>query len=122
MNTLENVENQLKHYLAKNAVFIYWSHQLETFDYLNIKDNVIYHIELGNLRRQLRSGVIKSIEAGEPLMIKGIMLHKFKVTFATAKCVPYVLLRKQGNLQHADITPYFFTSLNCRDTVLCYIT
>ena len=44
-----------------------------------------------------------------------------EVVFATTICVPYALLRKQGLMSHADITPYFFKGKICRKRALKYI-
>ena len=71
-------------------------------------DNGICHSKLVNPRNQLHSGIITSVSAEETLLIDGTRLHTMKVTFATEKCGPYVLLRREGSLEHADITPYSF--------------
>ena len=65
INSLDNVEKKLKYCLADNAVFIYWSHYLNRFDYLKIKDDPIFHVELGNICRQLHTGVIKNVSGGD---------------------------------------------------------
>ena len=51
-------------------------------------------------------------------MIDDAVLQTMKVQFATAKYVPHVLLRRQGNLGHADITLYLFKDRNCRDNAM----
>ena len=76
MNSLENIENQLKHCMIEKTVFNYWNHQIEMFDFLKMEDNDAYKGELVNLSGQLRSGVIKSVLTGEPLMINGKVLQK----------------------------------------------
>lgn len=95
INLVDNVEKEPKHYLSDNTVFIYWSHHLETFDYLKIQDNRIFHVELRLLCRQLHSGVIKNISAGEPLIVDGKTLQTIEVAITTTKCVPYTLLHKK---------------------------
>lgn len=121
MDSVDNVEKELKHCLSDNAVFIYWSHHDERFDYLKIQDNQIFHFELRLLHRQLHSRVIKNISSEELSIIDEKTLQPIEVTFATTKCVPYALLCKKGDLQHADITSYLFTSPSCRDKTRQYI-
>ena len=83
-----------------------------------MEDNTVCKGELINLCSQLCSGIITSVSAGENLVIDDAVLQTMEVQFATAKCVSYVLLRRQGNLEHADITRYLFKGKNCRDNAM----
>ena len=44
-----------------------------------------------------------------------------EVTFAEMKCAPYFLLCREGLMEHADITPYFFKSESGRGEAVRYI-
>ena len=120
-NSLDNVTNEIRNAIQDQGVLIFWNHQLEKFVWFRMEDNATYHIELQHLRRQLRTGIIATVSAGEPLMIDGTQLHAIEVNFATAQCVPNSLLRRRGNVEDAAITPYFFKSKNARDNAVRYI-
>ena len=122
MNSLENIEKELKKCLADKAVFIYWNHLIDNFDYLKMGDDTIYKVELVNLRKQLCSGCIESVSEGEILVIDGKVLETMDVKFARTPCVAHMLLRKQGLVDHSEITPYLFKGKGCRDKALKYIT
>jgi len=120
-NSLDNVTNEIRGCLAGNAAMVFWQHHEETFRYLTTEDNTRFKGELVNLRTQLRKGIINSVSAGPHLVIDGKILQTMEVKFATAKCIPYMLLREEGNFEHMAITPYFFTGKKCRDKVVKYI-
>ena len=122
MNSLENIEKELKKCLADKAVFIYWNHLIDNFDYLKMGDDTIYKVELVNLRKQLCSGRIESVSKGEILVIDGTVLETMEVKFARTPCVAHMLLRRQGLVDHLEITPYLFKSKGGRDKALKYIT
>ena len=122
MNSLENIEKQLKKCLADKAVFIYWNRLIDKFDYLKMGDDTIYKVELVNLRKQLCSGCIESVSEGEILVIDGNVLETTEVKFAKTPCVAHMLLRKQGLVDHSEITPYLFKGKGCRDKALKYTT
>ena len=120
-NSLDNVTNEIRGCLAGNAAMVFWQHHEETFRYLTTEDNTRFKGELMNLRTQLCNGIITLVSVGHDLVIGGTILNTMEVKFATAKCVPYMLLRQEGNFKHVDITPYFFTGKNCRDNAVKYI-
>ena len=47
------------------------------------------------------------MSTGEPLQIDGTRLHITEEAFATKRCDPYMMLRREGKMEHADIIPYF---------------
>ena len=106
-NSLDNVTNEIRGCLAGNAAMVFWQHHEETFRYLTTEDNTRFKGELVNLRTQLRKGIINSVSAGPHLVIDGKILQTMEVKFATAKCIPHMLLRKEGIFEHMDITPHF---------------
>ena len=120
-NSLDDVTNEIRDCLADNAAMVFWQHHEETFRYFNMEDNTRFKGKLMNLRTQLCKGIITSVSAGPNLVIDGTILHTMEVKFATAKCVPYMLLRKEGNFEHVDIPLYSFTGKNCRDNAVKYI-
>ena len=106
-NSLDNLTNKIRGCLADNTAMVYWQQHEETFRYLNMEDNTRFKGKLTNLRTQLRNGIITSVSVGHDLVIGGTILHTMEVKFSTSKCVPYMLLRQEGNVEHVDITPYF---------------
>ena len=96
-------------------------HGVNEFQYFTMQDNDLYHQELRNLRNQRIRGVITRATAGEPLVVAGNTFHIMETTFANIQCAPYMLLRRDGNTDHLDETPYLFNSVNSRDAAVAYI-
>ena len=118
---LEDLEQEVHEALLANAVLIFWNHQVQSFRHFLIEDNDEYHVELRNLRRQVRSGVITTVKAGLDLSVGGTNQHVMEVTYAGVQCGPNMLLRKEGKVEDADVTPYLFKSENSRNMAVRYI-
>ena len=118
---LDELITQICCAVAARAVFVFWNHQVQEFCYYTMQDNDIFHQELRNLRKQRISGIITCVMAGEPLVVSGSRFHVMEVTFASAQCAPYMLLRRDGNSDHMDITPYLFKSANSQNAAITYI-
>ena len=89
---------------------------------VNEGDENRFHTELRKLRRLYRNNSILSIVAGEPINLNGRELHTMEVEFRGLSCQPYFLLRRDGNLAHANKTPYFFIGQQTRDRSIKWIT
>ena len=118
---LNDMIAQICHAVAGGAVLVYWHHGENEFQYFTMQDNDLYHQELRNLRNQRIRGVITRATAGEPLVVAGNTFHIMETTFANIQCAPYMLLRKDGNTDHLDETPYLFNSVNSRDAAVAFI-
>ena len=118
---LEELEQEVHDALIAKAVLIFWNHQVQSFRHFRIEDNDEYHVELRNLRRQVRSGVVTTVKAGLDLSVAGTNLHVMEVTYAGVQCGPNMLLRKEGKVEDADVTPYLFKSEHSRNMAVRYI-
>ena len=120
-HTLDELITQICHAVAARAVFVLWNHKVKEFHYFTMQDNDIFHQELRNLRKQRISGIITCVMAGESLVISSDKFHVMEVTFACAQCAPHMLLRRDGNTDHLDITPYLFKSASSQNAAITYI-
>jgi len=118
---LDDLITQICHAVAGQAVFVYWHHGMNQFHYFTMQDNDKYHQELRNLRSQRLSGIITCVMAGEPLVVSGNTFHVMEITFAGVQCAPCMLLRRDGNTDHLDVTPYLFKSANSLNAAKTYI-
>ena len=118
---LNDLVTQISHAEAAGAVFVYWHHGVNEFQYFTMQDNDMYHQELRNLRNQRISGIITCVMAGEPLVVSGNTFHVMEITCAGAQCAPCMLLRRDGNTDHLDVTPYLFKSNNSLNAAITYI-
>ena len=118
---LEELEQEVHDAVIAKASMVFWNHQVQSFRHFLIEDNDEYHVELRNLRRQVRSGVITTVKAGLDLSVGGTNLHVMEVTYAGVQCGPNMLLRKEGKVEDADVTPYLFKSENSRNMAVRYI-
>jgi len=118
---LDDLTSQICHAAAAQAVFVYWHHGMNEFQYFTMQDNDRYHQELRNLRNQRLSGVITCVRSGEPLVVSGHTFHVMEITFAGVQCAPCMLLRRDGNTDHLDVTPYLFKSINSLNAAITYI-
>ena len=121
VHVLDDLSTQICHAVAAQAVFVYWHHGMNEFQYFTMQDNDRYHQELRNLRNQRLRGVITCVMAGEPLVISGNTFHVMEITFAGVQCAPCMLLRRDGNTDHLDVTPYLFKSNNSLNAAITYI-
>ena len=122
VHSLEGLHHQLAYGLENGAVFLYWHHRLQYFNYLTTDDQDAYHEELKLVRKQLRGGSITSVSSGTSITVGSKMLHTMNVTMANQMCYPNMLLQERGLLDDTDHTPYFFTSEMSRDNAVSYIT
>ena len=118
---LNDLITQISHAVVAGAVFVYWHHGVNEFQYFTMQDNDMYHQELRNLRNQRISGIITCVMAGEPLVVSGNTFHVMEITCAGAQCAPCMLLRRDGNTDHLDVTPYLFKSANSLNAAITYI-
>ena len=121
-HSLEGLHRQLACGLENDAVFLYWHHRLQYFNYLTTDDQDAYHGELKLIRKQLWGGSITSVTSGTSITVGSKVLHTMNVTMANQMCYPNMLLQERGLFDDADHTPYFFTSETSRDNTVSYIT
>ncbi len=121
--SLEDAQNQLCFCLRENAAIIYWSHEIQGFDYLLLSDKQRFRGETRNLRKYYRDGCITSSFAGESIDINGTLLYPIKVMYRQdMQCVVYFLLCMHGEMSDLDKTPYFFVRESKRDEALGWLT
>ena len=77
---LNDLITQISHDVAAGAVFVYWHHGVNEFQYFTMQDNDMYHQELRNLRNQRISGFIAYVMAGEPLVISGNTFNVMEIS------------------------------------------
>ena len=118
---LNDLIAQICYAYAAGAVFVYWHHGENEFQYFTIQDNDLYHQELRNLQNQRINGIITCVIAGEPLVVSGNTFHMMEITFVNVQCAPCMLLHRDGNTDHLDVTLYLFKSANSRNTAITYI-
>ncbi len=120
-HSLERLHRQLAFGLENDAVFLYWHHRLQYFNYLTTDNQDAYNGELKLVRKQLRGGSITSVTSGTSITVGSKVLHTMNVTMANQICYPNMLLQERGLFDDADHTPYFFTSETSHDNAVSYI-
>ena len=116
--SLDELEEQLRVCVRSGGVMIYWSHRKSTFDYLIAEDNAQYKQEIRNMRKHFREGKIIDLKAGEEYETNGTVLHPLDMKFRNMPCYAYMMIRRNGSIDDAEYTPYFFKSKTKRDEVL----
>lgn len=115
--SLAQLETSITSAYQHDPGLIYFQHEENIFHYMLGRPSVDadeglderdYRNELRNLRRGLRDGRILSVVEGDPLTVGGRELFTMEVEFRDIECHPYFLLRRDGRMDHAAKTPYFF--------------
>lgn len=119
---LADLIRQITFALEEGGCFVYWHHNVKSFNFLMAIDTDEYHHELKQLRKQFRDGRVTSVTAGDDHIVGDTTLHTMEVDFINQPCYPYMLLRERGLIDDTDHTPYFFTSARSRDNAIEYIT
>ena len=117
----EDLSGQISDCLADRASMIYFLHHTGRFHYFKLEDQQLYQTELLNIRRQLRSGVIEEVKAGDDFVHGNVRLYPMLVKFQT-ECPAHFLLQKRGLIDDLDYTPYYFKGQNARNKALAFIT
>jgi len=118
--SLPRIERGVAYAIAQGATVIYYHHGLQQFRHFRglSVDNDAFRQEVVNLKKNINRGVISAISAGEPITINGTDLFPVDLMFDDQPCYPYMLLRRNGLIDDADNTPYFFTSKGKCDQVI----
>jgi hypothetical protein len=124
--SLQGATNQIIHALQagwdKEAMVVYWLHGANIFDYLFPEDGN-YWREINRLKEEIRTpnSTVSSVAAGAPLVVGTYTLYPIDVVMPTRMCYVYSLLRRDGDIAHAEFTPYLFKTVARRDQFLRYI-
>jgi hypothetical protein len=121
ISSLDSLEQSLANAIENDAALIYYHHGLETFTYLIASDKAKFQEELKNLKRNIRSHLISEISAGKTININGTDLFPMDLRINNQPCFAYMMLKKQGRMDDADDTPYFFRSQQKRDEIIQYL-
>ena len=119
--SLDELKEQIRVCVRRGGVMIYWSHRVSTFDYLIAEDKAQYKQEIRNMRKHFREGKIIDLKAGEEYETNGTVLHPLDMKFRNMPCYAYMMIRRNGSIDDAEYTPYFFKSKTKRDEVLAWM-
>lgn len=132
--SLEGLETQLITALYLKARLIYWHHGTAHFSYLIGEDKDQWKMLWTQLKDQIRSGRISSVKSANPLVALATgenamckSLYPMLVVYMDGernviRTGAYFLLKKEGNTEQMDYTPYFFTSKVARDKAFARLT
>jgi hypothetical protein len=125
MVSLDDLQSELRHALSERGILIYWSVHTNAFTFLMKEDQAVYHQELKNIVRNLRSQdcYIQALP-GETMAFEGKSLYPLLLQLKPQneyECPAYFLLMERGLDEHLRYVPYFFTSELSRDGALSYI-
>ena len=113
--SIESLESALEYAITNNALVIYWHHGTGQFMYMTAADkDTTWKEELKRLKSYCRDVRVSSITTGEPINVGGTDLHPMELVM-DLQCYAYSLLRRRGNLDDANKTPYFFLGKQTRD-------
>ena len=118
---LVDAEASLVDAISNNAVLIYYNHSVQHFMYYIGSDKEHFHEELKTVRRNIRARYITAVSVGETLNVGGTDLFPLELRIDAHPCYEYMLLRRRGLIDDAEITPYFFRSVNKRDEVITWL-
>ena len=108
--SLDSLESNIQHAIENNAAMIFWHHRAEKFTYFCSEDKDQYRDEMRNLRSGMSSGVVKKVKKGPNLKIGQTTLFTMEIEFKENLCHAWFLLQRNGLIEDADYTPYFFRS------------
>ena len=107
---LNDLTAQVATALNDNASLIYWHHSVGKFNWMRASDRDVYHSELQHLKRMINTRIIINVKAGELFSIEGRTLYPLEIELRDIKCHAYMLIRRWGRFDDADVTPYLFVS------------
>ena len=119
---LNDLTTQIATALNDNASLIYWHHSSGQFSWMRTSDRDVYHSELRNLKKMIKTDTIINVNAGESFPIEGRTLYPLEIELRDVKCHAYMLIRRRGQLDDADVTPYLFVSQKSRDDAMTFLT
>ena len=119
---LNDLTEQVATALNDNASLIYWHHSIGKFDWMRASDRDVYHSELRNLKKMMKTNTIINFNAGESISIEGRTLYPLEIELRDVKCHAYMLIRRRGLFDDADVTPYLFVSQKSRDDAMTVLT
>ena len=89
---------------------------------MRTSDRDVYHSELRNLKKMIKTDTIINVNAGESFPIEGRTLYPLEIELRDVKCHAYMLIRRRGLFDDADNTPYLFVSQRSRDNAVTVLT
>ena len=89
---------------------------------MRASDRDVYHTELRNLKKMIKTNTIINFNAGESISIEGRTLYPLEIELRDVKCHAYMLIRRRGLFDDADVTPYLFVSQKSRDDAMTVLT
>ena len=119
---LNDLTTQIATALNDNASLIYWHHRVEQFSWMRTSDRDVYRSKLRNLKNMIKTDIIINVNAGESFPIEGRTLYPLEIELRDVKCHAYMLIRRRGRLDDADVTPYLFVSQKSRDDAMTFLT
>ena len=119
---LNDLTTQVATALNDNASLIYWHHSVGQFSWMRASDRNVYHSERRNLKKMIKTDTIINVNAGESFPIEGRTLYPLEIELRDVKCHAYMLIRRRGRLDDADVTPYLFVSQKSRDDAMTFLT
>ena len=119
---LNDLTTQVATALNDNASLIYWHHSSGQFSWMRTSDRDVYHSELRNLKKMIKTDTIINVNAGESFPIEGRTLYPLEIELRDVKCHAYMLIRYHGLFENADSTPYLFVTQSARDTTMTFLT
>ena len=130
VGSLDSYQQQIRLAIHNKAEVVYYLVAGNYFDWLQAEDRDKIKGELGNIRAQMRDGVVTSVKAGDDIFVdsgrvflggersvpfEGVRLFTMEVKFQNVQCPAHMLLRKKGDMSDLEVTPYYFMGKDKRN-------